>query len=312
MGHDIGGWEFHVNTFNRTFGGPALAAALLSAASQPAMACSTCKCGDYTITLMGTEKPYGGRLRFALDYLHRSESQGSGVNRQETDEQRALFGVSYSVSEDLALAIQVPWVRKEIELGNLARQEARGLGDIDLSARWVLYRSDEGVSGRHLAGLRGGVRLPTAEQIKDSAGQRLDIDAQPDAGATVPSLGAWYGYYRFPWFATVSATYFQYGEGHQNFHGGDVGLVSALAQYGLTTSFALQLGVDARHTAKNEFSGAADPNSGGTLAMAFVGVANRFGEDFLLSAGVQLPVIKDLNGAQTEDANFRIGIAYDF
>lgn len=287
----------------------AVAAAALSYGGG-ALACSTCKCGDYTITLMGTEKPYAGRLYAALDTLYRSESAGSGLDRQDTDELRTTFGLAYSVNQDLTFAVQVPFVKKEIETPTLARQEAKGLGDIDLTARWVAYRSGA-ESGRHLAGLRAGLRLPTADQVKDD-GEKLDIDVQPDAGALVPSLGGWYGYYRFPWFATVSATYFKYNEGHQDFRGGDVLLLSSLAQYGLTPSLALQLGLDLRQSQKNEFSGVADPDSGGLLGMVFAGVAWRIGEDLMVHAGAQLPVIEDLNGEQDEDASLRLGIGYDF
>lgn len=285
-------------------------ALLLAASAQDVLACSTCKCGDYTITLLGAEKPYSGRFRLGLDSLYRSEAQGAGLDRQEASEFRTTLGLAYSLSPDLTLAAQLPFVRKEIESPNLARQEAQGLGDIDLTARWVLFRQG-GESGRHLAGLRGGLRLPTAAQV-ETGGQKLDIDVQPDAGALVPSLGGWYGYYRFPWFATVSATFFKYGEGHQNFHGGDVALVSALAQYGISQTLALQLGIDARQSGKNKFSGVSDPDSGGFLSMGFAGVAVRLGEDLLLNAGAQLPVAESLNGEQDEDTSFRVGLTYDF
>ncbi len=285
----------------------ALAAAV---SSNAALACSTCKCGDYTITLLGSEKAYSGRFRAAVDYVYRSESAGVGAGEQETTEQRTTLGLAYSFSDDITLALQVPFVRKEIEAGNLARQEAEGLGDIDLTARWTLYRNGA-VSGRHLAGVRAGVRLPTADEVK-ADGELLNIDVQPDAGATVPSLGAWYGYYRFPWFATATITAFKYGEGNQQFEGGDAVVVSTLAQYGLTQTFALQLGVDARWSGRNRFSGVADPDSGGTLAMAFAGAALRIGEDFLVHAGAQLPLIEELNGRQDEDPALRVGMTYDF
>ncbi|WP_428309782.1 hypothetical protein [Hydrocarboniphaga sp.] len=288
-----------------------MAAALLLAAADPAAACSTCKCGDYTITLLGAEKPYSGRFRLGLDYLLRSETAGAGLDGQKTDEQRATLGLAYSLTQDITLALQVPFVRKQIESPNLAKQSAQGLGDIDVTGRWVAYRSPGGDSGRHLAGLRAGLRLPTADQIKDH-GELLDIDVQPDAGATVPSLGGWYGYYRYPWFATVSATYFKYTEGHQDFRGGDVALISALAQYGITQSVALQLGVDARQSQKNQFSGVDDPDSGGFLTMGFAGAALRIGDDFLINAGAQVPLIQNLNGEQDEDPALRVGVTYDF
>jgi hypothetical protein len=302
-----------MNTFQRVLA-PAGALTLFIATLLPgqALACSTCKCGDNTLTLLGSEKAYGGRFRVGVDVLLRSESSGEpGVDEQATDEVRTTLGLAYSLSPDLTVALQIPLVRKEIQAANLAQQKASGLGDIDLAGRWVLVRSG-GLSGRHLAGLRAGVRLPTAAEVEDGDGELLDIDVQPDAGATAPNIGGWYGYYRFPWFATVSATYFTFSEGHQEFQAGDAGLYSALAQYGLSQNLALQLGLDARQSRRNRFSGVADPDSGGLLTMAFVGAAVRFGPDLLLHGGVQLPLIENMNGVQDEDPNFRVGLTYDF
>lgn len=273
-------------------------------------ACSTCKCADNTITLFGTEKAFSGRFRVALDYYVRSESSGSGVGEQTTDEERTTLGIAYSLTPDLTLALQIPYVQKELESASLARQEASGLGDIDLSARWVLYRSGA-LTGRHLAGLRGGVRLPTSDEVEED-GVLLDIDVQPDAGATAPNIGAWYSYYRFPWFVNISASYYTFSEGNQDFQAGDTLLASLLAQYGLNEKLAVQAGLDLRRSDKNEFSGVTDPDSGGTLGMGFVGLAMRVGEELLLNIGYQSPVLESLDGEQEEDAAFRVGMAYDF
>lgn len=285
-------------------------AAALAGAPGITRACSTCKCADNTITLFGTEKPFSGRFRVALDYYLRSESTGAGISEQSVDETRATLGVAYSLDPDWTLALQVPYVRKELESATLARQKASGLGDIDLTLRWVAHRSG-GVSGRHLAGLRGGLRLDSADEVKRN-GVLLDIDVQPDAGATAPNLTAWYNYFHFPWFMNLSVTYFTFGEGNQDFQPGDTWLASALAQYGLSQTLALQAGLDARRSDKNEFSGIQDPDSGGTLAMAFAGVAVRIGEELLFHAGYQSPVVENLHGEQDEDDAFRIGLAYDF
>jgi hypothetical protein len=278
----------------------------------PALACSTCKCGDPTVNLFGTEKSFASRLRIGVDYLMRSETQGDpALNARQTDERRLLLGLAYSPLPDLSLAVQLPYVYKQIEDSNKARQDAEGLGDIDLIARWTLLRSG-GISGRHLAGLRVGVRLPTADEVKDGNGELLDIDVQPDAGATVPNLGGWYAYFRFPWYLGASATYFHFGDGHQDFSPGDAVVASVLGQYGVTQTLALQLGLDARYAQKNRFSGVDDEDSGGALAMVFGGVALRVMDELVLSAGVQLPLFENLNGHQDEDAALRAGIAYDF
>jgi len=280
--------------------------------SPPTRACSTCKCGDYTITLLGAEKAYAGRFRVALDYIDRSESQGlPGVDERRTEEQRTLLGFAYSFSDRLTLAAQIPFVRKQIIDANLARQDADGLGDIDLVGRWTLYRN-EGEALRHVAGLRFGVRLPTSEEVEDRDGNKLDIDVQPDAGATAPNLGGWYAYYRFPWFLSASATYFLYGDGHQDFSPGNATTASLQGQYALTPALALQLGLDSRYSLRNRFSGVADADSGGFLATVSPGVGYRIGDDLLLNAGVQIPVIEDLNGEQDEDTTWRVGVTYDF
>lgn len=288
-----------------------LATACAAALAAPnALACSTCKCGDYTINLLGTEKPFANRFRMGVDTLVRSESQGAGIARQDADEWRTLLGLAWSVNENLSLAAQIPWVRKEIEDGTLARTEAEGLGDIDLIARYVLYRGGTG-SGRHLAGVRAGVRLPTTEEIEDD-GEKLDIDVQPDAGSTVPSIGGWYSYFRFPWFVSTSLNYLSFGDGHQDFSPGDALTGSLLGQYGFNQTVAFQLGLDARYSEKNQFSGVDDPDSGGTLAMVFAGIAVRARDELIINAGVQTRLIENLNGEQEEDPVFRLGLAYDF
>lgn len=290
---------------------PALAAGILGlSAAAPAQACSTCKCGDYSITLLGVEKPYAGRLRGSFDTLVRSESQGAGLGERDTEEWRSTLGVSYSISDELTLGLQLPWVRKRIEDANLAAQEAEGFGDADLIGWWVLHRGGEPVL-RHLAGLRFGARLPTAEEIERN-GVKLDIDVQPDAGAFAPNLGGWYRYYRFPWLLSVSAVYYAYGDGHQDFSPGGAATGSVLGQYALNQSWALQAGLDARYAERNRFSGVMDPDSGGALAAAYAGAAARFFDELSFSAGVQLPLLDELNGAQDEDPALRLSLTYDF
>lgn len=292
---------------------PALPVVALLAASlpPPALACSTCKCGDYSITLFGVEKPFENRFRAALDTLYRSESRGEpGVAGRETDEWRTQLGFAWSPSQDWIFAGLIPYVRKEIEDTNLARLEASGLGDIDLIGRWVAFRSGGG-SGRHLAGVRFGVRLPTAEEVEEG-GEPLDIDVQPDAGATAPNLGGWYSYFRYPWMVATTATYFAYGGGRQDFSPGDAAVASVLGQYALNQTFAVQLGADARYAEKNRASGVRDDDSGGFLTMASAGVAARMSSDIVGSVGVQLPLLDDLNGDQDEGTTLRASIAYDF
>ena len=287
----------------------ALASLLATPAAWP---CSTCKCGDYTLTLLGAEKPYDQRLRFAADVLSRSESAGrAGLDEQETDETRLTLGASYTLNDDWTLALRLPFVRKTLTSANLARTEAEGLGDADLLARAVLWRSPEVVT-RSLAGITLGLRVPTAERVRDGAGELVDIDAQPDAGATAPQLGAWYSRFAFPWMLNASATVFSYGEARQGFDPGDAVTGSLLGQYALTQDWAVQFGLDARYAQINRFDGVEDEDSGGTLVMGNLGLAARVGAELLLHLNVQQALLDDLNGEQKEEFALRAGFAFDF
>lgn len=301
--------EPQTRTLNRYF--PSLIGILLLASFTPVFACSTCKVGDPTITLNGTEKPYSGRFRIGLDYLIRSETEGDPArNEASTDEDRLTLGMVYSINQRLTLMARIPYVWKEREDSTLAHMEADGLGDIDLIARYNLQPDN---NRRQLYGITGGLRLPTAEEIEDGSGQALDIDVQPDAGASSISLGGFYQYFAAPWFFSASASYVNYiEEGFQDFDPGDAIVGSLRGQYAWTYRLAGQFGLDFRHAGKDRFAGITDQDSGGLLGSLWLGLAGRLGEELLIYAGSQIPVIDDLNGYQEEDTTLRIGLTYDF
>ncbi|ORE85985.1 hypothetical protein ATO7_11848 [Oceanococcus atlanticus] len=285
----------------------------LAAASSSALACSTCKCGDPTITLLGSEKAFSGRFRLGLDLLWRSETQGADNNPRQitTDESRAVLGVAYSASERLSFALQMPYVEKTITRRDFSREQGRGWGDAELTARYRLWKTGP-MSGRHIAGLQAGVRAPTGDTVRNNQGQVLNIDAQPDAGAWAGKFGGWYAFHQFPWFVAVSAKYYQFGDAEQGFEPANVWVASASSQYGLTPRFAVELGLDARYSAENRYSGVIDPDSGGTLVVARIGASARLGQELVTRLALQLPAVDELNGDQEEDPTVQVSLAYDF
>ncbi len=283
------------------------AAALVSPAS---WACSTCKCADPTITLLGSEKAFSGRTRLGFDLLWRGDELGSVQNRQKTRETRSTLGVAFSPGERLTLALQVPYVDKTLTLSSLEQQTARGWGDVDVSVRYRLWRSGP-MSGRHLLGLRGGVRLPTSESLRDGQNNRLSIDVQPDAGAFATQAGLWYAYHQHPWFLGLSSVYSVYAEGNQQFSPGDVLNLSGTGQYAINPNWALLAGIDTRHAQANTYVSTRDVNSGGDLAMGRIGTALRLGQELVLSLSWQTTLYENLNGEQTESDYVRLSFAYD-
>ncbi|EIJ41470.1 hypothetical protein BegalDRAFT_0552 [Beggiatoa alba B18LD] len=278
----------------------------------PVLACSTCMAGDPTLSLMGTEKTYTGRLRLSADYLQRQERIGiAGFNQTELTERRLTIGLSYAWNDRLNLAIRLPFVDKNLEYANLATQDSQAIGDIELSTKFTLTPETTDMH-RHLWGLIAGIRLPTAPEQTDNAGRSLDIDVQTGTGAVVPQLGGWYGYYAFPYFFYSSVVLHYAFEGFEDFQAGEALVLTFAGQYALNHAVALQAGIDARWSAKNQFSDIDDPDSGGFIAFFSPKVMYTITEDVILNLGVQIPMIKQLNGEQTERSIWQAGIVYDF
>lgn len=283
----------------------------VAAVSADALACSTCLCGDPTLTTMGTEKPFAGRKRISLDFLSRTERIGiTGFNRVETDEQRYNLGFSYTPTRRMSLSMTVPWVEKQMTNASLAEVETSALGDVNLTAKFYL-QSDNGIA-KTMYGLTAGVTLPTGELQKDSNGTPFDVDAQPGFGSTVPQVGVWYGRYRFPFFYYASSTLHLPGEGDQGFEPGISVATTLQAQYAQTHKLAWQVSLDTRWSDTDKFDGVKDENSGGFLGFLTPGVAFMVVEDVLIHARTQIPVIEELKGTHEEDTTFSIGVTYDF
>lgn len=279
--------------------------------AEPASACATCLCGDPTLTTMGTEKPFAGRLRFTVDYLSRGEKFGEpGINRQTVHERRVTYSVSYALNERWMFSASQPVVTKKVERFDLSSERAGGLGDLDLSARWFIG-TDDHFPARALWGAQFGLRLPTSTEQK-SGGQAIDFDAQPGAGATLYSLGAWYGHYAMPWLFYASGTYQRaLTDGYQGYRSGDAVLVTAHSQYAPGYRVALQLAVDGRWRQEDRYDGVADPDSGGVLVMLTPGLAWMPFEDLVANISYQLPVIENPHGHQEEAPTLRVGMTYD-
>lgn len=275
-------------------------------------ACATCSVGDPSLTVMGTEKNFVGRWRFSTDTLYRTETIGvENVNQREVTELRATSGISYAPVENWVLGLQIPIVRKTLEDVNLSQTEQTAMGDIVVSAKKFIYQ-DRPTQPRHLAGGLMSLRIPTGQEQTADNGEPLDIDVQPGAGNWVPSLGGWYGYYRFPWFGYFSTTLnYPLGEGYAEFEEGIALLTTALLQYAPNYRVALQLGFDTRWSERHRFAGVTDEDSGGFSGFLSPGLVVNLADDLLIYATVQVPVIEQLHGEHEEDMVFRLGLTYD-
>ncbi len=289
-----------------------LLALVLTLVSTPAISCSTCLCGDPTLTTMGAEKPYTGRLRFSVDYLDRSEVSGiSGIDRTQLDEQRTTLGISYWPAERWAVGIRIPFTSKQLTQSNLSQQSTDAIGDVDVDVRYYLWQ-DQPHRPRHLIGLQGGLRIPLADE-ETQAGVALDPDIQPGGGLWLASAGIWHGFFNFPWMVYSSAQLnIGLDEGYGEFDYGSSLKLSSTLQYAINYSVALKLGADLRWSGRNSYAGIREDNSGGFIAFVSPGIVLTLAPDLILNTGIQYPAIDNLNGEQEEKTLYRIGLTYDF
>lgn len=276
-----------------------------------ALSCSTCMVGDPTQSLMGAEKPFENRLRFSLDYLNRSEELGrAGVNKKVIDENRVSLSLAYAPSTRLMLGINIPYVNRQLESFNLTAQEITTLGDITITAKNFLQ--DKVFMQKHMYGLLGGIKFPTAKEVDGDNGLPLDFDVQAGQGATVGHLGMWYANFSYPYLFYTSATYHVASDGYQDFRAGDALVYNATAQYASDHSVSYYLGFEGRSSEKDTFADIDDVDSGGTIVFLTPGFIYTIKPDLLLNATVKFSVIDQLNGDHEEDTIINIGLTYDF
>lgn len=274
-----------------------------------AQACTSCLCGDPTLTTLGTEKPYAGRTQFGWEAIYREEETGQGVNLKNVTELRHTLNASYWPTKKIGLAFSLP-VHSTLNLTvpNGADQQGSGVGDLAVNGRYYVKQTR-----RYNTGVIVGMRLPTGSEQKTASGQAIDIDAQPAQGIYQARLGGWFSRYRYPWsFHGSAIAYAGLNEGYQGFEAGNQLTLSGIAQYATTQKLSVMWGVEARTGAYDTFNGERDNNSGGTIAYAVLGVVGKWGVSGLWHIKAQSEAYNGLNGQNEEPFVIYTGVGYGF
>lgn len=289
-----------------------MAAATALLAPRLAAACATCSCGDPTLTTMGDEKPFAGRLRGSVDLRMRSDVIGEAdVDQVDLREQRVDLALTWAPTDRAFLSLVVPLAYRDITHVNLARERVLGLGDLELRAKYFLYE-DRHFAPRHLVALQLGTQLPTSSVQRDAAGMLLPGEAQLGTGGFDPIVGVSYGYFEAPWSAYASVTAVIPTMSRAGIEPGASLLGTVAGQYQLGTNLAARLGVDTRLDRRTREGGVVDPDSGGFIAFASPEIVYSPRTDLLLSASVRLPVVNRLSGRHDEGPVAQTAVVYDF
>jgi len=305
-----------------------IGAALL--APPAARACSICACGD---PLLAAQDPAAitGRLRLQLDreYLkmEAANEEDPAVTDQATQWTQRL-NVVWRPLEPLSLMATVPWVEKKLRTvgagPSVTTSDLSGLGDVELAARYALWRSVRIAQRRvqELA-LSAGTSIPTGEhQARATDGAIIDPHGQIGMGGWGPFAGLSYRLEVGDWTGFASASYrvrtaASYADpaGAFEYRFGDALLWSVHGQHLLGRRVALDLGLDGRYAAKDT---ATDPdgtegrveNTGGTVLSVAPGLYFKAVDGLWLFARGQLPIYQDLFGRQDVKASATVGVQY--
>ncbi|WP_224244570.1 transporter [Hyalangium gracile] len=275
-----------------------------------ARACATCACGDPTLTSMGTEQPFAGRLRLATTLRAWGQTEGEqAVDAVSLRELRMDVSAAYAPRSWLFISATLPLQARRVKDVSLTREQSWGPGDMELSAKVYVFR-DRDFSPDHLLGVLVGSRLPTSPTLRDAEGRTLSLDAQLGTGSWDPFAGLSYTAFRGEWSFLANTTGYFPTRGREGFRAGASLRTTVAAQYQPSTRWALHLAVDTRLEAVRNVRGVHDPIGSGFIGFLSPDVLFSPTTDAVVQLGVRVPVLNLLRQTR-QTPIFQAAVAYD-
>lgn len=285
-------------------------ALLLLAAPSAARACATCGCGDPTLTVMGAEQPYAGRVRLFSQLRYRWDSVGEGDSRAALHEGQLDLGVSWAPDDRVILSATMPLVLRAVSWPNLGHAVTAGPGDLELRSRIVLLR-DRAFAPSHLLGAHVGVKLPTAIDQVRTDGTRLPVDAQSGSGTVDPLLGLFYAHFADPWSVFASAVVAIPVAGRYDEAPGPSLRASVAVQYRLDRHVTFRAATDVRWDAPARVGERTDPATDQAVLFVSPDVLWSPMDDLVLVLGVRIPTVQVSQQGREEGLYFQLGAVVD-
>lgn len=288
-----------------------LVASAVTAHPRSATACGTCGCGDPTLTALGTEKPFEGRVRASVEFRFRSEEIGRAqVDRISMQEGRADAHVAWAPHERVFLLLTTPFVRRTVAYVNEAESSIVGLGDIDLRFKGFVAQ-DTPAFPTHLFAVTAGLKVPTAPRQKASDGASLPMEIQIGTGSWDPLLGVSYAFFPRPWSLYASAQGSTPLRDTSTFRASPSLRATLSAQRQFSLHFAARLGMDMRVDGKSFEGGEPERDSGGFIGFVSPELLIGPTSDLLLVLSVRIPVVQVLSGYHHERSIWGASVSYD-
>lgn len=274
-----------------------------------AMACASCGCGDPTLTVMGAEQPFTGRLRFSSQLRYRWDQLG-GSDSAEIHEVQLTVSGAWAPADWVMLSVAMPLVFRDVQWANLGHASVLGPGDADIRGRFVLLR-DRTFAPSHMLGVTAGVLLPTSVDQHAPDGTLLPYEAQTGMGAVAPLAGVYYQHFADPWSVFASATVtLPFAPRYSEAPGPSL-LGSLALQYRFDTMFTLRGAVDARFDAPGTEDGVMDPQSEELTLFLSPDLLWSPATDVTVVMGVRVPVVQVSESGRSEGVYFLVSLVLD-
>lgn len=290
----------------------AVVLSLLLFGARQALACPTCGCANPALTTIGADQPFAGRLRFAATVRAWQQTEGTAeVNQTQLRELRTDLTASWAPLRRLTLMLNVPLQLRERTDVSLARERGFGLGEVDVSARFLVVGA-EGFRPRHLLSLVATARLPTSPTLHAADGTPLAVDAQLGPGAFVPGVGVFYSaFIKDQWSTFVSLLGDVPLQGRYGLRVGPGVNLFATAQYQPWRFLGFRAGVDGRYEFTSFQDGQPDDSQAGLVLQAVADLVIAPTSSFLIFAGARVPFLQLRGGPVTASPIFLVTLVLD-
>lgn len=288
------------------------AAALLSlVAAGNASACSLCIAHAMGGGLFGIGaqqlRPHASLFGVTHLAFSKSNALDEGGREVEHFQQTSLEGL-FGVDPQLMARVSLPMVYKRLRAGSDPAESASGLGDATLGATYQL-KPNPGM--KNLIAFSLDVKVPTGSNNAQDAGVRRDEHLQLGSGSTDAIVGfavtGETGVVGDLWFGGLRQRF--NGTNSHHYHYGDATLYSAGYSHTVGPRSLAVVEFNGRIARRDRTEdGTPDENSGGHLGYAALSWRQSLSAGLGLIATVQQPVVKKLNGTQSERAMVTLSV----
>ena len=282
-----------------------------------ANACSVCIAHALGAGLhgLGAQTLHKGASVFSISFVTTGKTQDGDDPGTKERENLYEYGINYQygLTNNLTLRTYLPYVMRSIKVTGQPEENTSGLGDGSVG---LFYQLPASTNDKLLTAFYVDAKLPTGDNSRrDSTGALRDQHLQPGTGSTDLVFGTAFtgelNTHGELWFAGLRGRI--NGSNGHGYHYGSVVFYNVGYSHALSSKDSVVLELNGRVADIDvREDGTHDPDSGGHVGYLSVSYRRSLGSDFGVIATYQHPVMKNLNGSQSEGAIFSASLTRAF